>query len=261
MRILCQHLGALVPEFESKLAEPAMIPCLLDEASCVRQSNDDGDVEDSVVKGAMDLILGNVVTSSGFQQVVVSVRDQAMKQFNNQLPHFMVSALAAMEASALKNRQDICRELRSVSDKLRGDSSIACARQIFNDLDSRCMESLIGRLGSREKMFRDQFLASKLLRTQHEKEMRPSLANPQCAHLLADLKSRESQRHEAFLADIAAVHADFKNIFVEEANFFLGSAHASMEAHFSVMDTIPLWPHFELVPGDEQLKKNYIFEY
>ena len=165
----------------------------------------------------------------------------------------MESALSALEASAQKNRQDVCRELRRICDKLRGDSSIACARQIFNDLDARSIESLMGRLASKEKAFRDKFLQSKLLRNQHEKELRPGLANPQCAHLLNDLKSRESQRHQTFLTDIAAAHADFKKILVEEAKFFLGSAHASMQAHFAVMDTVPLWPHFVLVPGDEQV--------
>lgn len=255
IRLICYHLGALLPDFKSQLESAAVVPCFVDEASSTLSDRSSESVEVQTVQKAMDLILGGIVTAGAFESSVSLVRAKSMQQFSNNLPHFMVSSLASMEASAEKNRLEMCKDLRGACDQLRGDTAIACIRQVYNDLETRFVESLVGRLMEKENEFRNKFARSKILRQQHESEMRPSLANPQCAHLLADLRARETIRHTTMLSDIEAIHQDFKSILWHEADLFLRSAHASMEAHCAVMDTIPLWPHFISLPGDEQLEQ------
>ena len=193
-RTICQHVGALTSPFDAELSQPAIVPCFSQEGSMALVAPEEGGdpVEIAVVNNAVDLILGTVVEAEQFQDTVKFVREQATKHFNNNLPHFMVSALASMEASATKNRQDICRKLRTMCDELRGAAAIAAVKQTFNDLENRSLEYLLTRLANREKEFRDKLRASMALRNQHEKELRPSLANPQCAHLLADLRRERS---------------------------------------------------------------------
>lgn len=230
VRVLGTHLSAFKETHAPKFVGGAPVVSIVDETVVLYEQSEGQSKAETVLRGDAILNIMGQVSPDLFNAGVLAVEAASKQQFNNNLPEFMITALESMKNSAENNRQQMCDQLRIISETLRDDLMLSAASALFTDTFERAAESLRLAIESAEKPFKAALKEASEKRKAHEGELRPSLANPNSAGLLKDLREREAARHEAAMEAIGVCEEKVALILKEEPRKYLKSFAAHFEA-------------------------------
>jgi hypothetical protein len=170
------------------------------------------------------------------------------------VPQFMLSFLENMKTSAEAFRQEKARQLRAICVKLRTETMVQMARTVFANLLQNRTLMLEQRAEEAAEKVRKVLKHTDTLRKQNEKNLTPSMANPNYAKQLAELCAMEEERYNYALDNIHENWKERADLLRNERGCTIREFSSTFEVLIRLVDRIPLKPHFEKLEGDDAVE-------
>merc|ERR1711998_465576 len=170
------------------------------------------------------------------------------------VPQFMLSFLENMKTSAEAFRQEKVRQLRAVCVKLRTETLVQMARTVFANLLENRKLMLEQRADEAAEKVRKVLKHTDASRKQNEKNLTPSMANPNYAKQLAELCAQEEERYMYALENIHDNWKERADLLRHERGCTIREFSSTFEVLIRLVDRIPLKPHFEKLEGDDAVE-------
>jgi len=203
-------------------------------------------------------LLQTIPTESPIDEQIKAIDEEARKHdydiAGGGVPQFMLSFLENMKTSAEAFRQEKARQLRAVCVKLRTETMVQMARSVFSNLLDNRRTRLEQRAEEAAEKVRKVLKHTDALRKQNEKNLTPSMANPNYAKQLAELCAQEEERYNYALDNIHDNWKERADLLRHERGCTIREFSSTFEVLIRLVDRIPLKPHFEKLEGDDAVE-------
>jgi len=131
---------------------------------------------------------------------------------------------------------------------------VQMARTVFANLLENRKLMLEQRAEEAAEKVRKVLKHTEALRKQNEKNLTPSMANPNYAKQLAELCAREEERYNYALDNIHDNWKERAELLRHERGCTIREFSSTFEVLIRLVDRIPLKPHFEKLEGDDAVE-------
>jgi hypothetical protein len=250
-------LGAFKPAHASKYkAEETPLVAVMDEEDIMQAENDAPEKE--YFDYAILELLQTIPTELPIDEQIKAIDEDARKHdydiAGGGVPQFMLSFLENMKTSAEAFRQEKVRQLRAVCVKLRTETMVQMARTVFANMLENRKTLLEQRAEEAAEKVRRVLKQTDSLRKQNEKNLTPSMANPNYAKQLAELCAQEEERYNYALDNIHDNWKERADLLRHERGCTIREFSSTFEVLIRLVDRIPLKPHFEKLEGDDAVE-------
>merc|ERR1719171_312923 len=250
-------LGAFKPAHADKYkAEETPQIAVMDEEQVMRVEGDAPEKE--YFENAILELLQSIPNEKQINEQILAIDEEARKHdydiAGGGVPQFMLSFLENMKTSAEAFRQEKARQLRAVCVKLRTETLVQMARTVFANLLENRKLVLEQRAEEAAEKVRKVLKHTEATRRQNEKNLTPSMANPNYAKQLADLCQREEERYQLALNNIHDNWRERAELLRHERGCTIREFSSTFEVLVRLVDRIPLKPHFEKLEGDDAVE-------
>merc|ERR1719197_2173439 len=203
-------------------------------------------------------LLQTIPTESPIDEQIKAIDEEARKHdydiAGGGVPQFMLSFLENMKTSAEAFRQEKVRQLRAVCVKLRTETMVKMAKTVFANLLENRKLLLEQRAEEAADKVRRVLKKTDASRKQNEKNLTPSMANPNYAKQLAELCEQEEKRYHKALNNIHKNWQERAELLRQERGCTIREFSSTFEVLIRLVDRIPLKPHFEKLEGDDAVE-------
>jgi len=257
LSILGSHLKAFKDEHAKRYGADSIVPvCVLDERrATVSEDGCRSEAEAKLREECLVQVLGPLHRMESFNSEIASIVKSANESYDKgATPEFMRRYLEEMQLFADRARQEAVLGVRERSDTLRESTLLKLGDSIFGELTARATSDL--HRWTREAQLRNASDWSVLDRewTEHERNLKPQLANPNAEAKLQELISSEATRHSKALAMLEEDRTRMADGLREQADAFVQRLTAKFEVAIRLVDALPLRTHFSNLPGDEDIE-------
>jgi hypothetical protein len=249
-------LGAFKPAHADKYkAEETPSVAVMDEEQ-VMQVEDAPEKEyfDYAILELLQTIPGELPIDEQIKAIDEEARKHDYDVAGGGVPQFMLSFLENMKTSAEAFRQEKVRQLRAICVKLRTETMVQMARTVFANLLENRKTTLEQRAEEAAEKVRRVLKHTDASRKQNEKNLTPSMANPNYAKQLAELCAQEEERYHYALDNIHQNWKERADLLRNERGCTIREFSSTFEVLIRLVDRIPLKPHFEKLEGDDAVE-------
>jgi hypothetical protein len=197
-------------------------------------------------------------------QSIVKDSHQAYQSKGIPTPEFMQKFLADMASKEVDMTQgkkvgvpefmrtEAVRTLRDWCCALREETLLPLGDYLFGELCARCLTNLQSRTKETTAATVQEWAENDQQRQDHERALRPDLADPNMKEELKELMRMEAKRHKAALARAVSDRERMAACLRDTSGYFVARLAARFEAAMYVVDAIPLRSNFLPLPADER---------
>merc|ERR1719235_3042788 len=250
-------LGAFKPAHAEKYkAEETPAVAVMDEEQVMQVESDAPETQ--YFEYAILELLQTIPNELPIDEQIKAIDEEARKHdydvAGGGVPQFMLSFQENMKTSAEAFRQEKVRQLRAVCVKLRSETMVQMARTVFANLLENRKTLLEQRAEEAAEKVRKVLKNTDASRKQNEKNLTPSMANPNYAKQLAELCAQEEERYNYALDNIHENWKERADLLRHERGCTIREFSSTFEVLIRLVDRIPLKPHFEKLEGDDAVE-------